>query len=186
MIISLANRTVPILFGPIIVFKSGMLTITNTILEQYKKYFLMNNPRILIISSLANSLVNFRGDLIVHLIREGFEVFCAAPEFENPKTEDTLKGMGATTLTYPLERNGLNPIKDLRSIRTLKQMMRKHKIDLVFPYTIKPVIYGSIAARQLGIPVVSLITGLGFTFSGINIKAKIITKPYRNTLSGRY
>ena len=134
----------------------------------------MNNPRILIISSLANSLVNFRGDLIVHLIREGFEVFCAAPEFENPKTEDTLKGMGATTLTYPLERNGLNPIKDLRSMRVLKQMMRKHKIDLVFPYTIKPVIYGSIAARQLGIPVVSLITGLGFTFSGINIKAKIL------------
>ncbi len=134
----------------------------------------MSNPKILIISSLANSLINFRGDFINHLIREGFEVFCAAPEFENQKTEDILQNMGAKTLTYPLERSGLNPIKDVRSIRALKQIMRTHRIDLVFPYTIKPVIYGSIAARQLGLPVVSLITGLGFTFSGISLKAKAL------------
>ncbi|MEA1787682.1 glycosyltransferase family 4 protein [Arenibacter sp. GZD96] len=136
----------------------------------------MPNPKILIISSFSNSLVNFRGDFIAYLIAHHFEVFCAAPEFEKKKTVRTLHGMGAKTLTYPLQRNGLNPIKDVQSISALKKMMQQHQIDLVFPYTIKPVIYGSIAARQLNIPVIALITGLGFTFSAVNLKSKILQR----------
>ena len=54
--------------------------------------------------------------------------------------------------------------------------MRKYEIDLVFPYTVKPVIYSSIAANQLGIPVISLITGLGFAFTGLTRKARILQR----------
>jgi glycosyltransferase involved in cell wall biosynthesis len=52
--------------------------------------------------------------------------------------------------------------------------MKDNKIDLVFPYTVKPVIYSSIAANQLGIPVISLITGLGFAFTGLTRKARVL------------
>ncbi|MCK0147056.1 glycosyltransferase family 4 protein [Arenibacter sp. F26102] len=134
----------------------------------------MQNPKILIICSLGNSLINFRGDFIATLIQNNFEVWCAAPEFDDIETIDALKVLGAKTITYTLESDGLNPIKDLQSIKDLKAIIKKNKIDIVFPYTIKPVIYSSIAARKFNIPVYSLITGLGFTFSGVTLKAKFL------------
>ncbi len=134
----------------------------------------MPNPRILIICSVSNSLVNFRGDLITALVKNNFNVFCAAPEFEKQETRNKLHSLGAKTATYSLQRTGLNPIKDIKSIRNLKEIILENQIDLVFPYTIKPVIYGSIAAKTLGVPVISLITGLGFTFSGVNLKARML------------
>ncbi len=146
----------------------------------------MTNPyRVLLVCSYARSLINFRGDLIMDLIQKGFEVYCAAPEMD-AETRENLSQMKAVPLVFKLERRGLNPIKDLGSIRELKQLIKKHEIDLVFPYTIKPVIYSSIAARQLGIPVISLITGLGYTFTGLGTKAKLLQQVteqlYRNAL----
>lgn len=129
--------------------------------------------KILILGSVAPPLIHFRGDFIKSLVREGYEVFAAAPLMED-EVREGLQNLGATPLTFQLSRAGMNPFKDLRSIWGLKRLMKTHQIDLVFPYTIKPVIYASLAARMLNIPVVSLITGLGFTFSGSSRKARIL------------
>jgi len=133
----------------------------------------MQNKRILIVCSFHGSLLNFRGDLIIDLISSGYEVYCAAPDFEQ-KTMDQLHQLGAKTVEILMERTGLNPFKDLASIKNLKKVIQNNNIDLVFAYTIKPVIYSSIAARQAEVPAVSLITGLGFTFSAVNLKSKIL------------
>ena len=135
----------------------------------------MTKKRILIVCSSDRSLVRFRGDFISDLIKANYEVFTAAPNFTPPIVEK-LKSFGATPLSYELSRAGISPLGDLRSIQQLKKLMREHRIDLVFPYTIKPVIYASMAANALNIPVISLITGLGFTFTGISTKAKILQK----------
>lgn len=133
----------------------------------------MPHPKILIIASLDQSLINFRGDLIAALIANKYEVLCAAPDFRQDYIEK-IEALGAKTVEFDLQRTGLNPLKDLKSIAQLKKIIADHKIDLVFPYTIKPVVYGSIAARKCNVPVVSLITGLGLTFSGVNFKAKAL------------
>ncbi|MGB3151564.1 MAG: glycosyltransferase, partial [Maribacter sp.] len=135
----------------------------------------MTKKNILIISSLDRSLVHFRGDFIEALIKHGFEVFCAAPNFtENVITK--LNKLGAKEVEFPLARTGLNPFKDMASINVLRKIIKQNHIDLVFPYTIKPVIYGSIAAKRANVPVASLITGLGFTFSAASKKAQFLQR----------
>lgn len=133
----------------------------------------MQHKKILIVCSYHHSLINFRGDLIKDLIATGYTVFCAAPDFNNT-TIDRLTKMGAKSIPIKLERTGLNPFKDLSTVLNLKKVIQKNAIDLVFAYTIKPVIYSSIAARMAEVPVFSLITGLGLTFSDVNLRTRIL------------
>ncbi|MBU2930119.1 glycosyltransferase family 4 protein [Winogradskyella psychrotolerans] len=135
----------------------------------------MDKKRILLIASLSGSLINFRGDFIQSLIKNGYEVFTAAPEHPDDICTK-LKELGAIPVEFNLNRTGLNPIKDLQSIKELKALIKKHHIDLVFPYTVKPVIYGSIAANQCNVPVISLITGLGYAFTGLSTKARLLQR----------
>ncbi|TBN06518.1 glycosyltransferase family 1 protein [Hyunsoonleella flava] len=134
-----------------------------------------NKKRILIVSSLANSLTNFRGDFIKSLISNGYEVYAGAPGF-TPENHKEIEGLGAIPVAFNLQRTGLNPFVDFKTILELKRIIRNKKIDLVFPYTIKPVIYSSVAANMCKVPVVSLITGLGFTFTGLSLKSKALQK----------
>lgn len=135
----------------------------------------MDKKRILLVASASRSLIVFRGDYIKSLIDTGFEVFTAAPEYDSDTIEE-LKEIGATPITFNLQRTGLNPLKDLKSISELKKIISENNIDLVFPYTVKPVIYGSIAANSKKVPVISLITGLGFAFTGLTFKARTLQR----------
>lgn len=130
---------------------------------------------VLIVASLANSLPHFRGDFIAELVKQGYTVFTAAPDVSK-EVSDRLSNLGATPISFDLDRTGLNPINDFKSILQIRKIILDHTIDLVFPYTIKPVVYGSIAANMARISVISLITGLGFTFSGASKKAKLLQK----------
>lgn len=135
----------------------------------------MEKKRILLIASFDASLIRFRGDFIKCLVDDGFEVFAAAPDFSN-EFQEKVKDLGATPIQINLQRTGLNPFKDFKSILELKSLMKAHKIDMVFPYTVKPVIYGSMAANMCKVPVISLITGLGYAFTGLTTKAKILQR----------
>lgn len=123
--------------------------------------------------SLAESLISFRKDMISVFLTNGFKVYTASPNY-NPDIFEELTNMGVTPLQYFLQRTGMNPIKDLKSLMDIKKIVKTHNIDLIFPYTIKPVIYGSIAGNLTGTLVISLITGLGFTFSKSSKKAHIL------------
>ena len=135
----------------------------------------MEKKRILIVASLSQSLINFRGDFIKSLVKSNYEVYALAPGHPE-EFKQKLQNIGAVPLEFNLNRTGLNPIKDLSTIKELGSIMKKYKIDLVFPYTVKPVIYSSIAADRLGIPVISLITGLGFAFTGLTLKARLLQR----------
>jgi glycosyltransferase involved in cell wall biosynthesis len=135
----------------------------------------MKTKRILLIASYAGSLIRFRGDFIEALIKEGFKVFTAAPSYTE-EVRQKIKEMGAITIEFNLQRTGLNPIKDFKSILELKSIIKENEIDLVFPYTVKPVIYGSIAANMSNTAVISLITGLGYAFTGLTTKARILQR----------
>ncbi len=135
----------------------------------------MRNKRILLLASFANSLIRFRGDFIKSMIKNGFDVYTAAPSYTE-KNHQQIVNMGAIPVEYNLQRTGLNPMKDFKSILELKSIMKENKIDLVFPYTVKPVIYGSMAANMCKVPIISLITGLGYAFSGLSTKARLLQR----------
>jgi glycosyltransferase involved in cell wall biosynthesis len=134
-----------------------------------------NKKKILMVASADYSLIAFRGDFIKSLIENGFEVFAAAPHISK-ECYQQLYDYGANPINFNLQRTGLNPFKDIKSILELRHIINKHKIDLVFPYTVKPVIYSSIAANLSKVSVISLITGLGFTFTGLTRKARLLQR----------
>lgn len=119
---------------------------------------------IVIFGSLAESLINFRGDLIEELVRRGHEVTGLAPP--GPAWVDAeLAKRGAHRRCIQFERTGLDPLADLRLLFELARCLRDLRPDVVLSYTIKPVVYGSIAARLVGVTkTAAMITGLGFAF----------------------
>jgi glycosyltransferase involved in cell wall biosynthesis len=129
---------------------------------------------ILINGSYAPSLLTFRGKLIETLIALGHIVHVSAPDFQQADRK-ALTIMGAHVHQVRLERNRSNPLSDLGYFFDMLGLMRKIKPGVVIGYTIKPNIWGSIAARILRIRSVSMVTGLGFSFSPQqNRKARLI------------
>jgi UDP-N-acetylglucosamine:LPS N-acetylglucosamine transferase len=104
--------------------------------------------KIVIISHYAPSLLNFRGDLIEALIHQKHEVFCLAPE---EGYESHLREIGASYQHIPLKRTGLNPLKDVYTLFKLRRILKELKPDIVLSYTVKPIVYGSIAAHRAGV-----------------------------------
>lgn len=124
--------------------------------------------RILVIAGCARSLVRFRGFLLQRFIDEGYVVHAAAPDIISDQSA-TLKlvGMGVETHVFPMSRAGLSPISDLMALLSLGRLMLRIGPDVVLAYTIKSVIWGTLAAWATGVPHrVSLITGLGYAFTG--------------------
>lgn len=141
--------------------------------------------KILLIASYGKSLVNFRLDFMKTLLEEEFDVFCAAPYFDD-ETAQTLVASGINIILLQLSRKGVNPLEDVKTIRHIKAIIAEKQIDILFPYTIKPVIYGSFAAARMNIPTICLITGLGLTFSGTTLKyralGRLTTVLYRKAM----
>jgi glycosyltransferase involved in cell wall biosynthesis len=120
--------------------------------------------RVLVIGSLPESLINFRGDMIQALRAAGCDVVAAAPA--GPAwVDERLAAWGVRRAVLPLSRTGTSLVADLKLVRHLYRLCRQERPDSVLGYTIKPVVYGSIAAGLARVPrIVALVTGLGFTF----------------------
>lgn len=125
-------------------------------------------PRFLLIGALPLSLVNFRAPLLRALRDAGCEVHVAAAAIEaDPATANALREMGVTAHSVPIARAGLNPAADLRALIALVQLMRRIKPTLILSYTIKPVVWGTLAGWLAGVPQrYAMITGLGYAFTG--------------------
>ena len=142
--------------------------------------------KILVVGGLPDSLVNFRGPLLKGLVNLGHEVVACASESDpmSGLTEVNITAaldlVGARFRAIPLERDGASPLKDWSTYRSLRAVMKEEKPDLVFAYTVKPVVYGSLSARRSGVPrIYSLITGLGRSFSPVSTKERMIFQVVR-------
>ena len=127
--------------------------------------FARHSQHVVVIGSLAWSLVNFRLHLMRRMIKQGHTVTAIAPDFE-PAVRNTLRAEGIECFEVPMQRTGLNPIADLRTLFTLTRVLRALNPDYVLAYTMKPIIYGCFAAQLAGIKHrFALFTGLGYAFS---------------------
>ncbi|MGE4505428.1 MAG: glycosyltransferase family 4 protein [Desulfovibrionaceae bacterium] len=130
--------------------------------------------RIAVIAGYAPSLLNFRGPLLAELAGLGHEVFALAPPDE-PDVPERLAGLGATFLPIRLNRRGMNPADDWATLRSVRARLRELRPELVLAYTIKPVIWGSLAARLERVPrVYSLVTGLGSALVGTTWRTRLV------------
>ena len=112
----------------------------------------------------ANSswyLYNFRRNLIKALLSDGYAVSLLAPE---DRFCQKLQKLGAKVFNIEMEPRGINPLKDLSIIYKYFSLLKRIAPKVMVNFTIKPVIYGSVAARILGLPHVNTITGLGSAF----------------------
>lgn len=128
----------------------------------------MTKSVFLLVASFPDSLIKFRGPLIEALIQAGCTVHVAVPGLAAESgIASHLSALGVTVHDIPLERTGLNPVKDLSALLVLRKLMRQIQADYVLGYTIKPVIYGTLAAWLGGVRNrFALITGLGYAFTG--------------------
>ena len=134
--------------------------------------------KILILANFDVGLYQFRRELIEALLKE-HQVLLSLPDGDLVRP---LEEMGCRFFDTPMERRGINPVKDLDLFLRYIKLLRQQKPDLVITYTIKPNIYGGLACRLLRIPYAVNITGLGTAFQKQGMLRKLVTFLYRTAL----
>lgn len=138
----------------------------------------MKMKKITIIVNEVSTLLHFRKELVLDLVKEGYEVFCLAEGYE-PSTKEIIVSWGAKPVEHNLKRSNLNPLADIIEVFKLRKILKDIEPDIVLTCFVKPVIFASLAAKLAGIKKrVGMIEGLGYAFTPSmekkGLKAKII------------
>lgn len=130
--------------------------------------------KIALLGNQARAMVNFWSVLVRRMLAEGHKVLCIVPDGDTAANA-ALRALGVELRHYPLDRKGLNPVRDFATTGALVRLFKAEKPDMLFTSTIKPVIYGCIAARMAGVPhIFATITGLGYTFEADSAGKKLV------------
>lgn len=132
----------------------------------------MKNPRLLLVVNSPTNYLSKRQELAQAAADHGFEVHLATPNHESlPNLADV------SVHSISLNRRSTNPVRELHSLLSFLRTYRSVQPDIVHHFTIKPITYGSIAARILRIPVVvNNFTGLGTAFQGGDSGSSILQR----------
>jgi len=144
---------------------------------------------ILVMATLPDSLLNFRGQLLAELVARGYRVVAAAARVDaisrlsGQEIAGRLAAMGVIYRPVPLERTGVNPLKDLRAFFALLRLCRQYRPDITLAYTAKAIVYGTLAARLTGARKrFALVAGLGYGVTGHGIVKQDFTRRVANIL----
>lgn len=136
--------------------------------------------KIALLNCHGDDVFCFRKEVIDALVEKGCQVILSCPESsrldyfrekENIIIEDVV-----------IDRRGTNPVKDFKLLMDYVKLFKKHKPDVVCTFTIKPNVYGSMAADILGIPHINNITGLGSGFQNGGVVQQVVKLLYRKAL----
>lgn len=131
---------------------------------------------IAVCANQAWNLVNFRAGLIRALIARGFDVVAIAPS--DAAMERQLADMGCAFEPVAIDSAGLSPLRDFATFLAFRRAIAKHQPAAWLSWTIKPNVYGSLAARLAGVPAFPNVSGLGTAFIRRNLLTKIVTRLY--------
>lgn len=134
---------------------------------------------ILFCANTAWSMYRFRHGLLAALIRDGYQVHVVAPEDAEAAA---LTAMGCHFHPLPMSAQGRNPFEDIRLVARLVTLYRRVRPALIFHYTIKPNIYGSMAAWMAGVRSIAVTTGLGYVFINKGLVSVLSKLLYRIAL----
>ncbi len=121
-------------------------------------------PRsVAITTNSGERLYRFRAPIVRALVERGVRVYAVAPAGESA---GEIEALGAEFMPWRLSRGGVNPFAEAASVASLVGIYRRLRPDVAQHFTIKPNVYGAIAGRLAGVPVVvGGVTGLGYAFA---------------------
>ncbi|HEY8388066.1 MAG TPA: glycosyltransferase family 4 protein [Parasegetibacter sp.] len=134
---------------------------------------------IALVANTSWSIYNFRRGLIRKLMELNYRVLVIAPQ---DNFSAALLAEGVEYVPLDMNNYGTNPLEEWRTYRSLRKIYRRYRPNLIFHYTIKPNIYGSLAASSCGIPSIAVITGLGHTFTHDNKLNRLVVFLYKMAL----
>ena len=102
--------------------------------------------KIVIIGTVASSILGFRANLIKALLEQQHSVYAFVSEYSQDEL-NAIAVLGATPITYKSNRGGMNPLADAKATYALTKKIKEIAPDLVFSYFSKPVIFGALAAK---------------------------------------
>ena len=130
------------------------------------------NLRLALTVNNAWDILVWRRTLVRTLLAAGFEIAVVAPP--GPAIP-AVAGLGCRILTYPLHRRSLNPLEEARSLAGLYAVYRRWRPTIAHHFTIKPNLYGALAARLAGVPVViATVTGLGYIWTDEGPRTRVL------------
>ncbi|MEA1071013.1 glycosyltransferase family 4 protein [Sphingomonas sp. LY160] len=138
-----------------------------------------SKQRVLLSANTSWNIINFRSGLIRGLVAQGHDIHVAAPA---DRFSERIEGLGATFHPLSMSGAGLSPIKDLKTVAAYRDLFRIIRPDGFLPFTIKPNIYGGLAAIGLPIRILNNISGLGTAFMGEGPLQKLVSVLYRVAL----
>lgn len=164
------------------IVEGGTGTIANELEKAEAGTIGRSKKRILFLANHFITLYSFRKELIRRLIEEGNEVYLSLPaDPDNMYFMD----LGCSIITTEIDRRGVNPVKDMKLIAFYKKMISEINPDVIFSYTIKPNIYGSLVTNGKYRQVCN-ITGTGATFLDDTTVARICKNLYRMSVKKAY
>lgn len=134
--------------------------------------------KILFCNNLLSGMLQFRADIIEHFINKGWEAVVVTPPERDEEVVDEIP-KGAKFITIQTNRTSTNPLNDIKYFLSLLHIFKEERPNYVINYTIKPNIYGAMAAKLLGIPCTDMMAGLGYTFTNNKLSSKIARTLYR-------
>lgn len=142
----------------------------------------MEKKRILFLANHFITLYSFRKEMIYEMAKQGYELYLSLPKSEENKYFEDL---GCHIVETKIDRRGVNPVKDLKLIRFYKKLIPQVNPDIIFSYTIKPNIYGTMASNGKYKQVCN-ITGTGAIFLKCSVVSTICEMLYKMSIKRCY
>lgn len=134
-----------------------------------------SGPVVALSSNDGWSVLNNRGNLIRFLLKAGYKVAVLAPEDVHGAA---IRALGVDLRPVAMSTRGTSPVRDARTMLAYARQLRAARAEAFLGFTIKPNVYGSLAARLLGIPVINNITGLGAVFARGGLLRRVVKSLY--------
>ena len=136
---------------------------------------------ILVLGNSSAGLYDFRNELLAALLSAGHRVVVSLPDEVKAAQ---LADEGCIVEMTPIDRRGVDPVKDLKLLAAYRRLLQKYAPDVVLTYTIKPNVYGGLACRRAHVPQLATVTGLGSTFEREGMLHRLVRLLYRTGLKG--
>jgi glycosyltransferase involved in cell wall biosynthesis len=136
-------------------------------------------PKLVLAANDGWNIVNYRKGLIAALEAAGYDLCVIAPD--GPHTEE-IRQMGAEFFPISMSPRGTSPLADLRLLKAYAKVLRDIRPAALLGFTAKPNIYGSIAARLVGVPAINNVSGLGTVFARRSWLTALVSNLYRIAL----
>jgi hypothetical protein len=136
--------------------------------------------KIIIALNTSWNLINFRAGMIRALVAAGYTVIAVAPR---DQYSERLVELGCQYIHIPIDNKGTHPGRDMMLLLRYLWLMYREQPALYLGYTVKPNVYGSLAAHALGIPVINNIAGLGNAFVNNSWLTRLVKFLYKISLS---